>query len=145
MSKTNRPNINTVEAVHLTDVAGIRYATAAAITEHLAKHGPIRNFQKLLDIRGVGPATVKKLQSVYVVAQKTPIQEKKRQPSGHPAGLNGVINLTMTSAYSQWAISSKTAEALRSARSPIDVASAQIEFVIASAMNAYSTLYGVRD
>jgi competence protein ComEA len=52
-------NINTADAATLDRVLqGVGPAKAAAIVEHRRQHGPFRSVEQLVNVRGIGPATL---------------------------------------------------------------------------------------
>lgn len=54
-----RININTADAATLDRVMdGIGPAKAAAIVEHRRVHGPFRTVDQLVNVKGIGPATL---------------------------------------------------------------------------------------
>ena len=54
-----RININTADAATLDRVMdGVGPAKAAAIVEHRRVHGPFRSIDQLVNVKGIGPATL---------------------------------------------------------------------------------------
>lgn len=51
-------NINAATAAELAVLPELGPATAARIIEHRHEHGPFTNIEELLDVPGVGPATL---------------------------------------------------------------------------------------
>lgn len=56
-------DLNTATVEQLDALPGIGPATARAIIEHRARHGPFRNVRQLLDVRGIGEAKLAALRS----------------------------------------------------------------------------------
>lgn len=54
-------NVNTAPAVELAQLPGVGPATAARIVEHREAHGPFRSLEALLDVEGIGPATLDRM------------------------------------------------------------------------------------
>lgn len=55
-------NINTADALHLQMIPGIGEVTAANIIEYREKNGNISNLTDLDKVRGIGPATLEKIE-----------------------------------------------------------------------------------
>ncbi len=53
-----KTNVNTADALELTELPGIGGALAARILAYRAEHGPFRTLDDLVAVRGIGPATV---------------------------------------------------------------------------------------
>lgn len=58
-----RLDLNTATVEQLEALPGIGPATARAIVEHRARHGPFRSVRQLLDVRGIGEAKLAALES----------------------------------------------------------------------------------
>ena len=54
-------NINTADAAELQRLPGVGPATAAAIVTWREKNGPFRSVDDLLDVSGIGKATLSKI------------------------------------------------------------------------------------
>lgn len=51
-------NVNTAPGIELAQLPGLGPATAARIIEHRETHGPFATIEALLDVPGIGPATL---------------------------------------------------------------------------------------
>ena len=59
LAAVEKVNINTADAATLDRVLqGVGPAKAAAIVEHRRQHGPFRSVEQLVNVRGIGPATL---------------------------------------------------------------------------------------
>lgn len=64
-----RININTADAATLDRVMnGVGPAKAAAIVEHRRVHGPFRSVDQLVNVKGIGPATLELNRTKLIVA-----------------------------------------------------------------------------
>lgn len=64
-----RININTADAATLDRVMdGVGPAKAAAIVEHRRVHGPFRTVDQLVNVKGIGPATLELNRARIMVA-----------------------------------------------------------------------------
>jgi competence protein ComEA len=64
-----RININTADAATLDRVMdGVGPAKAAAIVEHRRVHGPFRTVDQLVNVKGIGPATLEQNRARIMVA-----------------------------------------------------------------------------
>jgi competence protein ComEA len=66
---SERININTADAATLDRVMdGVGPAKAAAIVEHRRVHGPFRSVDQLVNVKGIGPATLELNRARIMVA-----------------------------------------------------------------------------
>lgn len=54
-------NVNTAPALELAQVPGLGPTTAARIVEHREAHGPFASLEAILDVPGIGPATLEQM------------------------------------------------------------------------------------
>jgi competence protein ComEA len=54
-------NVNTATSTELETLPGVGPHTAQAIIDHRAKNGPFLAVEELMDVRGIGPATLERL------------------------------------------------------------------------------------
>jgi len=74
-----RININTADAAAFDRVMdGVGPAKSAAIVEHRRVHGPFRNVDQLIDVRGIGLATLERNRARLVVG---PAQAPAARPA----------------------------------------------------------------
>lgn len=70
---SERINLNTADVATLDRVMdGVGPAKAAAIVEHRRVHGPFRSVDQLLDVKGIGPATLELNRARIMVAATAP-------------------------------------------------------------------------
>ena len=68
-----RININTADAATLDRVMdGVGPAKAAAIVEHRRVHGPFRTVDQLVNVKGIGPATLEQNRARIMVGAAAP-------------------------------------------------------------------------
>ena len=68
-----RININTADAATLDRVMdGVGPAKAAAIVEHRRVHGPFRTVDQLVNVKGIGPATLELNRTRIMVGAAVP-------------------------------------------------------------------------
>ncbi|MCB1018057.1 MAG: helix-hairpin-helix domain-containing protein [Acidimicrobiales bacterium] len=60
-------NLNTATLEQLDTLPGVGPATAQAILDHRAEHGPFTSVDQLLDVRGIGDAKLAELRDLVVV------------------------------------------------------------------------------
>jgi competence protein ComEA len=66
---SERININTADVATLDRVMdGVGPAKAAAIVEHRRVHGPFRTVDQLVNVKGIGPATLERNRARIMVA-----------------------------------------------------------------------------
>lgn len=75
-------DINTADASELGQLPGIGPATAARIMEHRGKHGPFATVESLLDVPGIGTATLEGMRPHLRPISSVP--EEDAAPSGSP-------------------------------------------------------------
>jgi len=91
VAANERINLNTTDAATLDRVMdGVGPAKAAAIIEHRRVHGPFRSVDQLIDVRGIGLATLERNRSRLVVGPATrPVAAgqatARRTPAAVPA------------------------------------------------------------
>ena len=54
-------NINTATETELESLTGVGPVTAAAIIQYRTEHGPFASVDDLIDVSGIGPATLEEL------------------------------------------------------------------------------------
>jgi len=95
VAANERINLNTTDAATLDRVMdGVGPAKAAAIIEHRRVHGPFRSVDQLIDVRGIGLATLERNRSRLVVGPAqapaarpaTATQATARRAPAPPAG-----------------------------------------------------------
>ena len=70
---SERININTADAATLDRVMdGVGPAKAAAIVEHRRVHGPFRSVDQLVNVKGIGPATLELNRTKLIVGAAAP-------------------------------------------------------------------------
>lgn len=67
-----RLDINTASRAELMAIPGIGSATAAAIIDHRATHGPFPTIESLDAVRGIGPRTVEDLRPFIIAMSPAP-------------------------------------------------------------------------
>jgi competence protein ComEA len=73
-----RININTADVATLDRVMdGVGPAKAAAIVEHRRLHGPFRSVEQLVNVKGIGPATLE-LNRARIMVASSPAQPAPR-------------------------------------------------------------------
>lgn len=60
-AKAGKVNINSATAKELTAIAGVGPVTAKSIIAYRKKHGKFKNANDLLNVKGIGDATMKKM------------------------------------------------------------------------------------
>ncbi len=60
-------DLNRASLEELDRLPGIGPVTAQAIVEHRTTHGPFRSVDELVDVKGVGPATLEKIRALITV------------------------------------------------------------------------------
>jgi competence protein ComEA len=60
-------NINTASETDLETLDGVGPVTAAAIIQYRTQHGPFRSIEDLVDVSGIGPATLEQLRPFITV------------------------------------------------------------------------------
>jgi competence protein ComEA len=60
-------NVNNADAIMLETIPGIGPVTAAAIIAHRDASGPFESVEELLDVQGIGPATLESLRAYVTV------------------------------------------------------------------------------
>jgi competence protein ComEA len=63
--KVERININKATIEDLKRVRGIGQVRAENIIDYLTENGPIKNIDRLLDIRGIGPGTIESIKELF--------------------------------------------------------------------------------
>ncbi len=66
-------DVNVATAEELTRLPGIGPAKAQAVVIHRERHGPFASLDGLLDVRGIGPATLERLRPMATVSM--PLEE----------------------------------------------------------------------
>jgi len=61
-TSTNKIHLNTASATLLTKVPGIGTKTAALIINYRQKNGPYMSVQDLIEIKGIGPKTLQRIE-----------------------------------------------------------------------------------
>lgn len=64
-------NVNTASMTELAQLPGLGPTTAARVVEHRRTHGPFTSVDGLLDVPGIGPATLDQMRP-YLRAIRTP-------------------------------------------------------------------------
>lgn len=66
--EVGKVSINTATAEALASLAhGIGFNTAEAIVEHVATHGPFQSIDELIEVSGVGQATIERNRDILTV------------------------------------------------------------------------------
>lgn len=79
-----RININTADAATLDRIMdGVGPAKAAAIVEHRRVHGPFRTVDQLVNVKGIGPATLE-LNRTRIMVASVPTTATARVPATAP-------------------------------------------------------------
>lgn len=60
-------NINTASAHHLRRINGIGEVTAAAVIEYREQHGGFKTVDELVNVKGIGNATLEKIRDIITV------------------------------------------------------------------------------
>lgn len=60
-------NLNTATQAELEQIPGIGPVKAKAIIDHINANGPIKNSEDILSIKGIGPATLKKIEEFTII------------------------------------------------------------------------------
>ncbi len=86
---SERININSADVATLDRVMdGVGPAKAAAIIEHRRLHGPFRTVDQLVNVKGIGPATLERNRGRIMVAGAPPTVRaatNPAQPAARPA------------------------------------------------------------
>lgn len=83
VAANERINLNTADAATLDRVMdGVGPAKAAAIIEHRRVHGPFRSVEQLVNVRGIGPATMERNRARLMVA---PVAAPQAARTARPA------------------------------------------------------------
>lgn len=82
LAASERININTADAATLDRVMdGVGPAKAAAIIDHRRVHGPFRTVDQLVDVKGIGPATLELNRTrIMVTAAAVPVRTAAAAP-----------------------------------------------------------------
>ena len=79
-----RINLNTADVATLDRVMdGVGPAKAAAIVEHRRAHGPFRSVDQLVNVKGIGPATLE-LNRARIMVAGTPAAAPARAAAAAP-------------------------------------------------------------
>lgn len=60
-------NVNTADATTLEELSGIGEVLAAAIVSYRDEHGPFTSVEQLMDVSGIGPATLEEIRDQVTV------------------------------------------------------------------------------
>ena len=66
-ARPEKPDLNRASMAELQALPGIGPVRAGDIVRYRKEHGAFRNFEDLLDVPGIGPATVERLRSLAVI------------------------------------------------------------------------------
>lgn len=84
VAASERINLNTADVATLDRVMdGVGPAKAAAIVEHRRVHGPFRTVDQLVNVKGIGPATLEQNRARIMVAG-VPAQAQARAAAKAP-------------------------------------------------------------
>jgi len=72
-------NVNTAPVVELAQLPGLGPTTAARIVEHRETHGPFPSIEALLDVPGIGPATLEQMRR-YLRPIRPPVETPRDSP-----------------------------------------------------------------
>lgn len=64
-------DVNTADAAALQTLPGIGPALAERIIAYRTEHGPFRTVEELLEVKGIGEATLEKLRQEVTVGEET--------------------------------------------------------------------------
>ncbi len=76
-----RLSINDAEAAQLARLPGVGSVLAARIISHRQNHGPFSSLEQLLDVPGIGPATLAKIRPYLTTSQP---DQATPDPAGEP-------------------------------------------------------------
>lgn len=79
-------DVNRADSLGLLAVPGLGPVKVGALLEHRRAHGPFTSVEDLLEVKGIGPATLKKLRDHVRITQKVSAPPARPEPPAAPPG-----------------------------------------------------------